>query len=149
MLTNIRLPMKYMMPLTFVLLLLSGCLSPEGQIAKTEGIRLHYVFGSQCDVSAWEMHPKDVQLVRVKRLRNKQVRTGQNCNEFDTLGGSITQCKDTYKTVQEAYYTDEYQDLNKSYRGRFYRSCMADECFSAVDWNDPSGDLANKYCKSG
>ena len=51
--------------------------------------------------------------------------------------------------MREEYYEDEYQDLNKSNRGKFYRSYMAEECFSAVNWNAPIGDMANRYCKHG
>ena len=141
--------MNYTIPLIFVPLFLSGCLSPEMQIARSEGVNLHHQFRSACDASSWETYPQDVRLVRVKRQRNKEVRNGENCIKTDTVNGSVTQCKDTYKNVREEYYQDEYQDFNKSIRGKFYRSCMADECFSAVNWNAPTGDMANRYCKHG
>ena len=41
--------MKYTIPLIFVSLFLSGCLSPEMQIARSEGVNLHHQFRSACD----------------------------------------------------------------------------------------------------
>ena len=82
--------MKYTISLIFVSLFLSGCLSPEMQIARLEGVNLHHQFRSACDASSWEMYAQDVRLFRVKRQINKEVRNGDNCIETDTVNGSVT-----------------------------------------------------------
>jgi hypothetical protein len=128
----------------FASMIISSCQSVEFKDAEESGRQLNRQFKGSCSDIAFSEYPEDRILMDVQKSRNKNVKTGQNCNEFDTMGGSITQCTDVYKTVTETFYVKEYVDVNRRARKQKNRSCLIQSCEKNLT-DYPNAWLSEEY----
>jgi hypothetical protein len=114
---------------TVTVLLATGCsMSPQYEKGEHDGLKLYSQVAELCRDNAFDKYPVERVLLDVKKTRNKNIKTGERCTEIENMSGSITTCKDVYKTVVESFYVKEYVDINWRERKEEGLICRVRQC---------------------